>query len=365
MEHKHYQSIFIFVLLLCLLGCTDTSNKSILQITTNSKISSTDNIQIRESKPIFSTEKIADNLPGCNNSIRTISPDTKYAVAECSPHGEGEVLVWKIGETEAVKLFIRKEIEGFRADFSPDSKKLLIEIQNGPLWVYDVGQWQTPKMLYSKVPAISASSWSPDSKSIAISYLVEGEALSVIKLDGKINNLVKFTEMHIGDPAYAINMFGPAWSSDSNSIAYVTTGDMYNPSPIQLWSINVETNIKELLYSGKPSEVGYNPSWSPDGKYILVVNSMSRTRIVDSYLFDVKQKTLQIIPELQNRYWGLWSPDSKHIAACDQKGGLYIYSIISNKAQEISSVCGILLWKNNTSILTENYNWDFYLVNIP
>ncbi len=356
--------VLLFVLFQSILsGCVEATIISATQTAAIVKTSTpviTINI-LTQTPFLASTVKFADYLSGCNNSIVTLSPDAKWAIAQCAPNGEYGIFVWKIGEQQATMLFKSKALGGYDATFSPDGEKLLVAILTGPLWLFEVGRWQTPKMLYSELPRYAFPTWSPDSQSIAISYLVKGQALSIMKLDGTYKNLIAVDEVNSAGDSYGINMFGPAWSPDSSKIAYVIAKDMRNPSPIQLWTVDVASGKKELLYSGKAGEVAYEPEWSPDGSNILVVNGMATNK--NMYLYNVKEKTFSLLPKFDDPFPTLWSPNGKYIGVCDLSG-LYIVSIETGESSFLSPYCGIL-WKDDKSIVAQGSDWNFYLITLP
>ncbi len=323
--------------------------------------------------------KLADFPPGCGGDwLNTLSPDLMWAVNDCGPNGD--VVVWRIGEQQtAIISEDNTSPSYFCAAFSPDSKKLLLAVSNGPLLLFEVGQWQTPKKLYPKLLPISFSlslvdhcfSWSPDSQSFTISYLLPGQALSVMKLDGTYKNLIAFDEVHIGNAPsdaskYALFLFGPSWSPDGSKIAYVLAKDMVNPPPIQLWTVEVASGKKELLYSGKTGEVGYEPEWSPDGTKILVANAMSDFDRSAMYVYNVRQKTFSLLLRSQFPNHTIWSPDSQRIAFCNNVGGQYVISVSTGETSLINPECGILQWKDNHSMVMHyGYEDSLYLLTIP
>jgi hypothetical protein len=356
--------VMILVLLGTFLsGCSQVENNPLSTQTINNH----DNNPTRTSEyenqtPIIQSRvKMADSLSSCQNGVDAISPDAVWATAYCGPDGEEEV--WKIGENQSTTLYKLKPARGYLT-FSPDSKMLLVAIQQGPLWLYEVGQWGSPKVLYPQLPAYAMPTWSPDSQSIAISYLEKGQALSIIKLDGTYRNLIALQDVNSEYENYGVNMFGPTWSPDSSKIAYVIAKNMANPPPIQLWTVDVASGKKELLYSGKSGEVAYRPEWSPDGSKILVINRES-ARNNNMYIFNINEKTFSLLYKYIDPFPTLWSPDSKDIAVCDNNK-LYLLNIEINKSSLVSPSCDIIQWKDDHHIITQDYlNLDFYLVSLP
>ncbi len=166
-----------------------------------------------------------------------------------------------------------------------------------------------------------------------------------MNLDGTYKNLIAFDEVHTGTmpsgaTKYALGMFGPTWSPDGRKIAYVIE-KIWWTSAIQLWTVEVASGKKELLYSGKVGEVGYEPEWSPDGTKILVVNDMSDYNHNAMYIYNVKQRTFSVLLGLQFPNQTIWSPDGQHIAFCNNVGQ-YVISLSTRDISLVNPECGIM-----------------------
>jgi dipeptidyl aminopeptidase/acylaminoacyl peptidase len=308
--------------------------------------------------------KLAD-LPSNCSGYETWSPDLKWAVDQCGPNSA--VVVWKIGELQPTTTLVANDISGNDARFSPDGEKLLVAINHGPLLLFEVGHWQTPQTLYPQLPTYAIPTWAPDSQSFAISYLVEGQALSIMKLDGTYKNLLGLNEVNTQYGDDGTNMFGPTWSPDSSKIAYVVAKNVSNQPPVQLWTIEVESGKKELLYAGKSGEIAYRPEWSPDGSKILLMNETSAQWSGDNklYIYDIKQKTFSALLGSGNPGNPIWSPDSQHLVFCDTLGRLYVISLNSPEFSIVSRSCGTgYQWKDNHSLAVA-YLDVLYLIPLP
>ena len=194
--------------------------------------------------------------------LLAISPNIVWVVVDCTS-GLG-LEIGRAGQPQLTPLFAAAfdEHARYAVAFSPNDQKLVVVRSNGTVWLFDVGNWQSPKTLFQNSTQYSVPIWAPDSKSIAITYLHNDQALSILELDGTFKDLLRYSEVHKAVGSVA-NLFGPSWSPDGTKLAYVITTDLLNPDPIQFWTINAVTGDKELLYSGKTGEVGYSPAWSP------------------------------------------------------------------------------------------------------
>ncbi len=352
------------IILLCLLfqsllaGCTEFSepHPTIPPSTTNSLTPIT--TQPVDHSIKTSLVKYADGLSECrwdNSIIEDISPDAAWVIVRCNYEGVPGLYIWKIGEKTATRLFKSDEIEGAYSFFSPDSKKLLVALLNGPLWLYKVGQWDNPQMLYPKLPRYAVPTWNPDSQSFAISYIDDHWALSIMRLDGSFFHLIPMNEVHADDVYYELNMFGPAWSPDGSKIAYVLAKDIGNPQPIQLWTVEIDNEKRELLYKGKSGEVGYEPLWSPNGKYILLKNNEQNNQ-QNLFIYRLEDNSLKAILNPADPWPNIiWSPDGNSFSVNN-----YIYNVSTGKLIQIGY--RPILWKTNQSVLLYLIDDNFYLL---
>jgi Tol biopolymer transport system component len=194
-------------------------------------------------------------------------------------------------------LFRKKESKVFETTAPVESSKVIRPV---------LSQLTTARGL-EEFPA-----WSPDGKSLAYS----GEAKDFKKLF--IRNLTNRTDEQITKTS--ADDIQPAWSADSESILFVRSnqtngklelGDVFGEySNGDIWKYNLKTKKEEKLL-----ENAFNPSLSPDGKWIAfdaswvgprriwIVNTLgSNPQQITS---DVSEEVGHVIPR--------WSPDSTKI----------------------------------------------------
>jgi WD40 repeat protein len=274
--------------------------------------------------------------------------------------------VRKVASGEVVTLSDRVGSESF----SPDGQKLAIAIYDEEgdkhsIWLYTIGEWQTPKLLLSYTSIFRPGLiWSPDSQSIAIPYLEEGVALSNLYLDGTHKNLLTYDDVQYDyAPGGRFNM---SWSPDGKKILY-TTYTENDPlqslsQAIRLRVVDVVTGQKELLFSGKPGEAAFFPIWSPNGSLITFQPSRLE-KYMRVYFYDLENKTLTGIGDFPNGYSAAWSPDSKHLAVCST--WLYIITVATGQIDDLGETCSSFLsWQGNSRVIVQQ-NYVLYAISIP
>lgn len=347
----------VILTLICILGLTGCMQITIPVSNPNNDIK----------QPKVTSQKYADFPIDCEAFIDSVSPDFKWATFICSYKNVRGMYVWEIGTKEPTLLF--KLDLSAKSYFSPDGKKLIIVTRDTTWWLFNVGDWSKPNRFLSATSKRSVPYWSPDSHLIATHDLLDGWLLSLITLDGNVTNLLRYEDIGSTDEWPSFIFREGSWSPDSKKIAYVPFMDLMDTEPIEIWIIDVFTGEKEKLYSGKPGEYGYGPIWSPDGQYILFVNSGLENRRYES-IYDVREGTYHILPLFEYNYSGKWSPDSSFISfdvSADisddiYKDGLYIYSLSNKDYSYIGSHGSLIGWMTNRSFLIQKSARDLYVV---
>lgn len=113
--------------------------------------------------------------------------------------------------------------------------------------------------------------------------------------------------------------FSPSWSPDGKEIV-VATNHQSVPSVKSLsalWIINVESSAKSMLVDG----VALQPSWSPDGKRIAFWYTENRGKRIVATI-SAKGGEPVIFAETSNTNWNpVWSPDGKYLYYASDRGG--------------------------------------------
>jgi TolB protein len=156
-------------------------------------------------------------------------------------------------------------------------------------------------------------SWSPDGKRIAFvsnRNRVGNWDIYVIDTDGaNVRNLTKDGRGN----------FAPSWSSDGKRIAFTSDrGD--HPRDTDIYVINADGKNQRNITKDFDLR-GEEPSWSPDGKYI-VFDAGSDRGGSEIYVMDTDGRNLR---KLTDNHWldnsPSWSPDSKRIAFASTEDG--------------------------------------------
>jgi hypothetical protein len=225
--------------------------------------------------------------------------------------------------------------------FSPDGQYLAV-IHNpnygyaGTIWIFRTSDWKQQTVFHMEYAWTGPIGWPSDSQSYAFFSMKlgkvpdlilpmypipEGNFVDLLNLDGTVTHLLSKDDIFPGRTSVipeALDIrFGPAWSADGHTIAYVAiaSGDV---GDLQLNLMDTHSHKKETVYEGK---MGDNPLWSPDGHKILLHSKQSLQ------VFDVNTRTMKTIvnaqevvepPKGQERSeeiypYSFWSMDSQSV----------------------------------------------------
>jgi Tol biopolymer transport system component len=226
-------------------------------------------------------------------------------------------------------------------------------------------RYEAREVRYGELEALEAPQcyspvWSPDETMLACGY---GEPWVVSTLDLETGDLRTLTE----PSGYSD---GPAWSPDSQSIAYVGLegitvmdrdggrkhrvasghqnqqlgGPAWSPDGRRLAFFGDEGVSIVNAEGGKPSvllETGgratYGLAWSPDGRYLAVTHGDGDYEL---FLIDVDARESRNVTENERIHdrEAFWSPDSRHIAYYSDGEGAHAVMVVPVEGGEPSRV---------------------------
>jgi Tol biopolymer transport system component/DNA-binding winged helix-turn-helix (wHTH) protein len=142
----------------------------------------------------------------------------------------------------------------------------------------------------------------------------------------------------------------PRWSPDSKQIVFMGRSDNTN---YRAYLISASAGEPRELIPG--AEVGFDPSWSPDGRsFVLALNYADSPGGSGISILDLASKKLSQLPESQNLFSPRWSPDGKYIAAITRDSQkLMLFQLSAQKWTELVAlpVVGYPSWSRDGQYL--------------
>lgn len=158
-------------------------------------------------------------------------------------------------------------------------------------------------------PVIEGAAWSPDGKTIAITYMPEPWANRPDPMD-RVGLFLLPADSRSKSRLLFRNAYTPAWSPNSGKLAFSVE------QPRGLWSVHV-ANVDGSgdVRLSDPQNIGGSPAWSPDGKRIAFDQMADERRRQQVFVMDadgshVRQLTLD--PNWSCAH-ASWSPDGNWI----------------------------------------------------
>ena len=246
----------------------------------------------------------------------SLSPDGKYlAYSSTDIHAsvcsgiKPEIKIIDIDSDSIAKVF--SEDAGYYTSFSwsPDGTKFAISLKslkNGTIpegYIYDSNTW----MLLSVFQSGIKTSWSPDSKSIAVTS----------NYNVTIYNVNDFQVLHhINTDTYFAKSID--WSPDGSKLLHLSSKgrERYN---IGIYDTTSWEEIKNLNGTG----YGYSDAkWSPDGRYVAIgINKDSNNSSLENNIAIYNAETWKVISSFPTELHTIgavsWSNDGSMLAVGD------------------------------------------------
>jgi serine/threonine protein kinase len=227
-----------------------------------------------------------------------------------------------------VQLTIKEASELF-SSLSPDGKSFVYvsnEAGNTDIYWQRVGGKNPTNLTRDSLENETTPAFSPDGNLIAFHSAREPSGLYIMEATGE-------NPRRLSDIGYH-----PSWSPDGKQIVVGTewVGVHSNKStrPSALWIIDVATGAKRLLTEGDAAQ----PSWSPDGGRIAYWYWSTQGRGDIATIPAAGGAPVRITAE-DTRDWNpTWSPDGKYIYfASDRSGSMNLWRIaVDGKTGEVA-----------------------------
>jgi eukaryotic-like serine/threonine-protein kinase len=220
--------------------------------------------------------------------------------------GAGNGMEWSVAKN--VQLTFQSGTEAYPS-LSPDGKSFLFAAQSDgddDIFLQRIGGDAKNLTLDSK-SGDTMPVYSPEGDRIAFRSEREPKGIYVMGATGE-------NPKRVADIGYS-----PSWSPDGKELVVAT-----NQQPVpaiksrsSLWIVNVESSAKRLLIDG----IALQPSWSPDGKRIAFWYTGDRgKRIVATISPDGGEPV--VFAETSNTNWNpVWSPDGKYLYYASDRSG--------------------------------------------
>jgi len=165
-------------------------------------------------------------------------------------------------------------------------------------------------MLRRLEPVIEGVAWSPDGKTLAVTYMPEAWAnrpdpldrvgLFLLPANGQGESRLLFR-----------NAYTPAWSPDGKMLAFSLE------QPRGLWSVHVASvDGSNDIRMTDPQNIGGSPAWSPDGKQIAFDEFVDQGQRQQIFVMDADGSHVRQLTSSTSWSCGhpSWSPDGSEIA---------------------------------------------------
>jgi serine/threonine protein kinase/Tol biopolymer transport system component len=231
-----------------------------------------------------------------NFSVPSPSP-TERKIYATGVQPRGEVIRYDAKSKQFVPF-----IEGLSAtdvDFSKDGQWIAyVRIDDATLWRSRVDGSERLQLTTKDLP-VALPRWSPDGRSIIYSAATIGRPYKIFRVSRDGGSPEELTKE-------SFNEIDAGWSPDGRQIVF---GRMLNASAAEQQAIFLLDAATRDIQKIPGSEDLFSPRWSPDGKWIMAVDTKGMNTIM---LYDLEHKQwTKWCTAKEALSYPTWAPDSK------------------------------------------------------